>query len=463
MRERNLENTVLVIDGGGRGAALVDKYAQSEHVGRVIAIPGNDSMKINDLKDIQVYPRLKTTDIAEILQICREEKVALVDVAQDNAIRAGLVNLLTENGIHTIGPTKEAGQIEWDKGWARTFGRQYRLPQPDYYIYSAEQASVEGAMIVLDRLQNRPWFIKAAYLAGGKGALPARNNEEAKGKILEISQTEPGKVFLVEEWLKGEDGTAGEEFSLFIACDGEHYRVLGSAQDHKRVNDSDQGENTGGMGCSSPPLVLTPEILREVKQNIIEKTIHGLRELGRHYKGILYLGGILVNKGVVPYPSFSRDYALKAFVVEFNARWGDPEAQVILPGLKTDLFELGMTVVEGNIGKVKIRHDGKSRVVVAGTSKDYPGDSSWHTGQRIFGIDEAREIDGVQIYGAGMKIIEDKYYSLGGRLFYIVGEGNNVVEARQKAYEAMSLVNVEGNYLHYRTDIGWRDVERLRK
>lgn len=454
-------NTVLVVDGGGRGAALVDKYSQSVHVDKIIAVPGNDLMQINTKKPVQIYPEIKTTDVSEILQICKEEKVALVDVAQDNAIRAGLTNVLTENGIHVIGPTKEAGQIEWDKAWARMFGTEFNLPQPDYFIRTADQ--VEAAMILLDRLQDKPWFVKAAYLAEGKGAKPAKNNQEAKDKVLEIVKTEAGKVFLMEEWLKGADGSPGEEFSLFVACDGEHYRILGSAQDHKTVNDFDEGENTGGMGCSSPPLVLTPEILHEIKKNIIEKTLSEMRGIGRPYKGILYLGGILIKKGIVSYPSYPRDYALKAYVIEFNARWGDPEAQVILPRLKTDLFELGMAVARGNIENVDIRHDGKSRVVVAGTSRGYPSDYSRVRGKRIYGLDEARKIDGVQIYGAGIKVIDDKYFAWGGRLFYIVGEGKNVIEARQKAYEAMSLVYIEGNNLHYRTDIGVRDVERLRK
>ena len=460
MKEIERGNTVLVVDGGGRGVVLVHKYSQSEHVDNIIAVPGNDLMQINTKKPVVIYPQIKTTDVSEILQICKEKKVALVDVAQDNAIRAGLVNVLNENGIFVIGPTKEAGQIEWDKAWARRFGRLFDLTQPDFYIYSAEQ--IEAAMILLDKLQDRPWFVKAAYLAEGKGAKPAKNNQEAKVKVVEMAKTEPGKVFLIEEWLKGADGSSGEEFSLFVACDGEHYRVLGSAQDHKKVDDFDEGENTGGMGCSSPPLVLTPEILQEVKKKIIEKTISGLRQSRRPYKGILYLGGILINKGNKPYPTYPRDYDLKAFVVEFNARWGDPEAQVILPGLKTDLFELGMAVAQGNIENVNIKHDGKSRVVVAGTSRGYPGDYSNVRGKRIYGLDEARKIDGVQIYGAGIKVIEDKYFAWGGRLFYIVGEGKNVIEARQKAYEAMSLVYIEGNNLHYRTDIGWRDVERLR-
>ena len=147
------------------------------------------------------------------------------------------------------------------------------------------------------------------------------------------------------------------------------------------------------------------------------------------------------------------------FVIEFNARWGDPEAQVILPGLKNDLFEIGMAIVEGELHKLEVKMDEKSRVVVAGTSRGYPGNYDFVKGKQIFGLDKARKIKGIKIYGAGIKILEGKYFASGGRLFYIVGEGNNVIEARQKTYQAMAAVSVEGNNLHFRTDIGWRDVE----
>ena len=149
-------------------------------------------------------------------------------------------------------------------------------------------------------------------------------------------------------------------------------------------------------------------------------------------------------------------------VIEFNARWGDPEAQVILPGLKNDLFEVGIAIVEKGLDKLEIKIDGKSRVVVAGVSKGYPGNYASVKGKQIFGLDEAKKVKGVRIYGAGIKIIEGKYYASGGRLFYVVGEGDSVIEARQKTYEAMAAVSVEGNNLHFRTDIGFRDVERER-
>ena len=387
-------NTVLVVDGGGRGAVLVDKYAQSEHVKRVLAVPGNDLMKINTDKEVQIYPRLKTTSVPEILQICKKEKVSLVDVAQDNAVEAGLVDALTQKGIATVGPTRMAGEIEWNKAWAREFGERHTLPQPFFKICLSQQEGID----FLNSQHDQQWFVKAAFLAEGKGALPARNNQEAIERVKEMERFKgAGEVFLIERWLKGEDGSDGEEFSTFVFSDGKRYKVVGSAQDHKRLyehdheNDPgeiDEGPNTGGMGCSSPPLVLTREIMQDITTRIFDKTIVGLQEEGRPYKGVLYLGGMLVKEKDKQNP----------YVIEFNARWGDPEAQVIVPSLVDDLFELSMAIARGNIKDIDIQTDGKSRVVVAGASRGYPGDYSNVRGKQIYGLAEARKISGIRFY-----------------------------------------------------------------
>lgn len=436
---------VLVVDAGGRGATLVDKYARSPHVGKIFAVPGNDLMQINTDKPVEIYPQLKTTSVPEILGICQEEKVDLVDVAQDNAVAAGLVDALEERGMAVVGPRKLAGQIEWDKAWAREFGAKHGLPQPVFKICHSIK---EGAEFIQSQPEQR-WFIKASGLAEGKGALPAQNNKEGVKKIIELRKRfkEAGKVFLIEEWL------AGEEFSTLAFSDGENLKVIGSAQDHKRVNNFDEGENTGGMGCSAPPLILTPKLIKKIETKILSKAIKGLQKEGRPYRGVLYLGGIIKEDNEQQNPC----------VLEFNARWGDPEVQVILPGLLNDLYEVSMAIVTGNIKNLKLKIDGKARVVVAGASKGYPRDYSAVKGKQIFGIEEARKIPGVKVFGAGVKRINGKDFVSGGRLFYIVGEGKTVIEARQKAYQAMSMVSIEGNNLHYRTDIGWRDVERLRR
>lgn len=441
--------TVLIVGGGGRETALVDSYAKSPHVERIIAVPGNDLMQMTTEKPVEIFPGVETTDVPRILDISRHESVNIVDVAQDNAVEAGVVDALEYAGIPTVGPTRAAGQIEWDKTWSREFGEKHELAQPSFKICLSQ----EEGLTYLDEQPDQPWFIKAAFLAQGKGALPARNKKEAIERVLEMRDFgEAGSVFLIEKWLQSEDGYA-EEFSTYVFSDGKNYKLIGSAQDHKRAYNFDEGENTGGMGCSTPPLLLTPDLMAEVETNILERTLAGLQSEGRPYKGVLYLGGMVTKE----------NGKIKPSVIEFNARWGDPEAQVLLPGLVNDLYEVSMAIAQGNIQDLQIQMDGKARVVVTGASRGYPGNYDQVKGRQIHGLEQVKEMDGVKLYGAGVKKNGEKYIANGGRLFYIVGEGDSVIEARRKAYDAMSIVSIEGNNLHFRTDIGWRDVDRLRQ
>lgn len=449
MAERN---TVVVIDGGGRGTALIDKYSQSPHVDNLIAIPGNDWIKRHTPKPVEVYPKLKTTSLPEIIMLCKEKKVDLVDVAQDNAVHAGLVDALEKEGIKVLGPTRAAGEIEWSKIFARKFGKHHHLPQPWFHDFYSEYEGKEFLFSQLfSRGKKQEWFVKADSLAAGKGALPARNTIQALRRVSEVQKY--GSAYLIEKWLRGTDGKGGEEFSTFILSDGENFQLIGNAQDHKRVSDFDEGENTGGMGCSTPPLLLTLDIVNKVRTRIVDKTIKGLVSEGRPYKGILYLGGMVINeKG-----------ELNPYVIEFNARWGDPEAQVILPGLQNDLFEVGMAVVEGSVNNLQIQMDKKARVAITGASRGYPGNYDAVKNKRIHGLNEAMKVKGVKVYGAGVKVVDGEYWTSGGRLFYVVGEGNTVIDARERAYAALARISIEGNNLHFRTDIGWRDVSRLRR
>jgi len=454
MRERSTGNVVAVIDKAGRSAADAAKFAQSEHVGKILVIPGNDLIPITVNKPVQIYPKLRTTDVKEIVGICEQEKVDLAMVDQDNAIEADLATELEKKGILVIGATKEAGRIEWDKAWARLFGQKYGLPQPFFKIFSETQDAID---FLKKQPADQSWFVKAAGLAGGHGALPAKSSEEAMGRVLELRERfkDSSKVFLVEEWLRNDDGSPGEEFSTFAFVTGKtakslDYRIIGSAQDHKRVNNFDEGENTGGMGCSAPPLLLTSELMEDIKVNILDKTIEGLREENILYKGVLYLGGIAIR----------RNGKLKCYVVEFNARFGDPEAQVILPGLTNDLYEMGIAVARGDINNLEIKTDGKSRIVVAGVSKGYPGDYSRVIGKEIHGLDEIIKAKHGKVYVAGVQVKNKRYYANGGRLFHIEDDGETVVDARGKVYGKMAQVFIDGNNLHDRDDIGWRDVQR---
>lgn len=433
------KKTVLVVDGGGRGAVLVQQYSLSSKVGKILAIPGNDLMQINSHVPVKTYQHLTTTSVKEIVEIAKKEKVDLVDVNQDNAVEVGLVDALAQAGVVVVGPTRAAGQIEWDKAWARDFMKRYKIPHPKYKVCRSEK---EGVSFIKQQKEGR-WFIKASGLAYGKGALPAETNSEAIERIKQMKKFgKSGETYVIEEWLDG------EEFSLFAFCDGNTYKIVGGAQDHKRMYDHDQGDNTGGIGCSSPPLVLTPKILRQTEAKIIKPTIDGLKKEGRDYKGVLYLGGILVKN--------------KPYVIEFNARWGDPEPEVILPGLKGDLFEISQAMANSSLKKISPKLDGLSRVVVSISLHEHPVGKPEKNGWPIYGIDQAAKIKGVSLYGARVRKINGRHFAGSGRLLHITGVGRNVIEAREKAYQAAALIFIKGNNQHYRTDIGWRDVERLR-
>ncbi len=443
--------TVLIIDGGGRGSALVDAYSRSSHVKRVLAVPGNDLMQFVSEKPVKIFSRLKTTDVNEILEICKQEHVDLVDVAQDNAIEAGLVNALEQKGVPTVGPTRDAGEIEWSKTFARNLGKEIGLPQPEYGVFTT---TLEGVDYILKQSEDKGWYAKADGLAQGKGVIPIERKEEARDRIKELRDRFPNasRVYLIEDWIgkEQEPHEKGEEFSYFVITDGKVFKKLGAAQDQKRLNDQDQGENTGGIGSSSPPLLINEEMSSKVDDKIIAPLFEHLRQIGREYKGVLYLGGIYLQN------------RQKIYVVEFNARWGDPEAQVILPGLKTDLFELGQAVVNQNLRDINIQTDVKYRIAVAGVSKGYPNDYRETIGKEVFGIDRVVKMDGIKFYGAGIKKEGGKYYVSGGRLFYIVGEGENPIEAREKVYSAMGRIDIEGGNLHFRTDTGLKDAERFK-
>lgn len=432
---------VLIVDGAGRGAALVEAYGKSKFVKKIIATPGNDLMAKNTNKKVVIYPDIKTTDVEKIVEVCKSEKVTFVDIAQEDGVEAGVADATIAQGIPTIGLTKRAGQLEWDKAWSRQFMWKYKIPHPTFKVFKSQKEGIT----FLKKEKNQAWFVKAAGLVGGKGALPADSNEEAIKRIKELSKFgKAGETYLLEQWL------IGEEFSAFAIADGKTVRIVGYAQDHKRQYNFDLGENTGGIGCSTPPQVVTSSVRKQAEE-IIKQTIAGMTKEERIYKGILYLGGIVVKEK-------NKD---KVYVIEYNSRWGDPEAEVLVPGIKSDLYQIGYAVTSGRLKTTQIKTDNKARVAVTGSLK--PGENAKNGKRRIYGLEKALKTKEITVYGTRVFLKDKKYYVSEGRLFHVVAEGKTVVEAREKAYKAMAGIHVEGNNLHYRTDIGFRDVERLTK
>ncbi len=443
--------TVVIIGSGGREAALAHKYSQSPHVDKIIAIPGNDMMQETSQVPIQRIPLRpsQTIEIATALTPYKRD-IAFVDIAQEDAVRGDLSGQLhIQNGIAAVGPDSNAGKIEYDKRFARTLGDFLGLPQPAFDVVDFKDTPF-GKKVpdyyesVLSRVSDGKRFVKANGLAEGKGVIPAQGRREIEKAIAYLRRTYPdaSRVVLIEE------GMVGEEFSAFAISNGIGFKIIGYAQDHKQVFDNDKGPNTGGMGAVSNPLLLADQRLQKAVDEIFEKTFQGLK-YERRYKGVLYLGGM------------KEQAKRKPSVVEFNARWGDPEAQVLVPGLEVDLFELSQRVNSGDFKDFKVKQDGKVRVAVTGAAKGYPQDSSLAQGKEIKGISAARKVRNVTVYGAGVAVNEGRHYVNGGRLFYVVGEGSNVVEAREQAYEAIHHISIDDDNLHFRTDIGHRDVERL--
>lgn len=430
---------VLVIGQNGREHALAVTYAKSKRVKKVVMTPGNGLTDFASPK-IKNYPSVSMMDFKGILDVCKKENIDLVDVGQDDIIAAGYVDKLQKLGIRAFGPTQKASQLEWDKKWARNFMVKYGLPVPSYAAFTNEQKAID----YVNHNEEQLFFIKATGLALGKGVIRATNRDEAAAAIKEMKKFgKAGETFLIEE------GLIGEEFSLFALCDGENYKIVGWAQDHKTIYDGDKGPNTGGIGSVAPAGVVDRKILAEVESKIIKTIIKGMQKEGRPYKGVLYLGAILTQKGVK--------------VIEFNARWGDPEAEVILPAIQTDYVDIVESVLAGKLKKLSIKLDSKVRISVAGCSRGYPGDYSQVKEKEVLGVKEAMKLPGITIFGSGIKREGTRFFANGGRVFYVVAQGENIIQARAKAYRAMSLMSIEGDNLHYRKDIGWRDVERLKE
>lgn len=433
---------ILIVGSGGREHALASAYGKSQKIKKIIVAPGNALIDYKT-KKIKIELSVTATDFDSILRLIKKYKIDLVDVAADDQLAEGFVDRLKKLGIRAFGPTKAAAEIEWNKDWSRHFMAKYKLPTPVYRSFS----DAKSAIAYVNSLKEQILYVKASGLALGKGAIRAENKREAIKAIGSMSKFgKAGETFLIEECM------AGEEFSLFAICDGENYQIVGTAQDHKTVYDHDLGSNTGGMGCVSNPKIVTPQVLKQVEKTILKPFITGMKKEGRAYVGILYLGAMVTHS------AGSGQAGIK--IVEFNSRWGDPEAEVLLPSIKTDYLTIVENALNKKIKNISIKCDKLSRLSVVGCSLGYPVDYAKVKGKIVSGLDRAMKLPGVKIFGAGIVKKGKNFVVHGGRVFHVVGEGKTLVQARDKAYKAMAMINIEGNNLHYRTDIGWRDLER---
>jgi len=424
---------VLVIGSGGREHALAWKIAQSPLVAKVYGAPGNPG--IAGLEKGACVP-LAVDDFSGIKAFIEEKDIDLTVVGPEDPLTKGLVDYLEEGGERAFGPSAGAAQLEGSKAFAKAFMERHRIPTAACAVFDAADAAAAYV-----REKGAPIVIKADGLAAGKGVTVAMDVDTALRAIDEAMVQQAfgsaGARVVVEEFM------AGEEASILAFCDGKTVVPMASSQDHKAVFDGDQGPNTGGMGAYSPAPVVTPEMEQRILKEVLEPVVRGMAEEGNPYKGILYAGLMITDQG--------------PRVVEFNVRFGDPETQVVLPRMKTDLVPVLLACCEGRLEEEHIEYHDAPCVTVVMASGGYPG--SYPKGKAISGIADAEMEAGVCVFQAGTKLDGDRLLTNGGRVLNVTATGNVLPDTIAKAYRAVEKVAFDG--AHYRMDIGKKALKRL--
>jgi len=420
---------VLVIGGGGREHALCWKIASSALVDHLYCAPGNGGIA----KDATCV-ELGAADHDAVVTLCREKSIDLVVVGPEAPLVDGLVDRLEQEKIAAFGPRKDAAQLEASKGFTKDLCKRHNIPTGAYERFSEATA----AKAYLDNFEA-PYVIKADGLAAGKGVIIAESRAEAEAAIDDIlggAFGAAGSELVIEEFLRG------EEASFFAITDGTNILPLATAQDHKRVGEGDTGLNTGGMGAYSPAPVMTEEMCDRVMQDIIKPTVKGLATEGMPYQGVLYAGLMITDSG----PQ----------LIEYNVRFGDPECQVLMMRMKSDLVPILMAACDGILNSVDCQWFSETAVTVVMAAQGYPG--SYQKGTEIKNLESAAKSADAQIFHAGTKRDGDKVLATGGRVLNVTALGASVSEAAARAYQAIDGVDWPGGFC--RRDIGWRAIER---
>ena len=417
---------ILVIGSGGREHALYWKLSESPQTEQIYAIPGNPGMGAS--------AAIALDDHAAILRFVKEHEIGLVVVGPEVPLMNGLVDELEAAGIRAFGPRANAAEIEGSKSFAKDIMKKYGIPTARYEVFTA----AEPARAYI-RQEGAPIVVKADGLAAGKGVIVAMTEQEALDAVDAIMEDhsfgDAGARVVIEEFMEG------EEASLLAFTDGRTIRPMISAQDHKRAYDGDRGPNTGGMGTYAPAPVMTPEMTERAVEEILKPTIAAMAKEGRVYRGCLYLGLMVTADG----PK----------VVEFNARFGDPETQVVLPLLDSDLVAIMCACADGTLADVPIRWKDGAAVCVVLASGGYPG--HYEKGQEIHGLADA-EAMGALVFHAGTAMKDGKLVTNGGRVLGVVGRGADISSAVDAAYAAATKISFKDAY--YRKDIAHRALER---
>lgn len=416
---------VLMIGSGGREHALIKAILKSPRLEKLYCAPGNGGIS----RDAQCVD-IPVMDKEKMVAFAKENSIDLAFVAPDDPLAAGMVDAFEEAGIRAFGPNAAAAVIEASKVFSKNLMKKYGIPTAEYEVFdnSADAiAYVKGNNIA-------PVVVKADGLALGKGVIIAQTVEDAEKAIKSIMEDkkfgESGNKVVIEEFL------TGPEVSVLSFTDGKTVKPMVSSKDHKRALDGDKGLNTGGMGTISPNPYYTDELADECMETIFKPTIEAMQKEGRPFKGCLYFGLMMTPKG----PK----------VIEYNARFGDPEAQVVLPRLKTDILDIIDAVIDEKLDEIDIEWSGDCSACVVMASGGYP--ESYKKGIEMFGMDDNGQVEGATVYHAGTKYSDGKFYTNGGRVLGVTATGKTLDEALEKAYAAVEKISFDG--AHYRHDIG---------
>lgn len=425
---------IMVIGGGGREHAVIKKLKENKRVTKVFALPGNGGIA-QDATCVDI----KATDVDGAVAFAKENKIDLVAVIPEDPLAKGLVEKLNAQGIRAFGPSALAAEIESSKVFAKELMKKYHIPTAGYEVF----ASAEPAMEYIRGQGKYPVVIKADGLAAGKGVLIAENEVAAMDGLQAIMNDQifgaSGDHVIVEEFLRG------PEISVLTFTDGKTVVPMVTSMDHKRAYDGDEGPNTGGMGTVAPNPFYTPEVAKRCMKEIFLPTIEAMNQEGRPFKGCLYFGLMLTEEG----PK----------VIEYNCRFGDPETQVVLPLLKSDLLDIFEAVIEERLSEQKVEFAKQAACCVILASGGYP--KNYYTGLPIAGIEEAEQTEGVKVYHAGTKVEEGRLLTAGGRVLGVTAVAKDLPQAIEKAYSAAGCIQFDN--MHYRKDIGKRALEQRGK
>ena len=415
---------ILVVGSGGREHAIVKKLAQSKKNPKIYVAPGNAGTE-----EIATNVAISVMDFDSLVDFAKKEKIDLTVVGMDDPLVGGIVDRFEAEGLRVFGPRKNAAILEGSKAFSKDLMKKYGIPTAAYENFNDPQKAIKYL-----ETANYPIVLKADGLALGKGVLICKTFEEAKSGIEELmidkSFGDAGNTIVIEEFLQG------REVSVLSFVDGTHYALMTSAQDHKRAKDGDEGLNTGGMGTFSPSPFYTEEVDRYCKEHIYQKTVDAMRAEGREFKGIIFYGLMLTKSGVK--------------VLEYNARFGDPETQVVLPRMENDIIDVFEACIDGCLDKIDLKFEDNAAVCVVLASDGYP--LKYEKGKKITGLENFEGKTDIFAFHAGTKKVNGDVLTNGGRVLGVTATAPTLKEARDKAYEATKLIEFENKYM--RNDIG---------